>query len=406
MKALLRIDSKIRISQLIGVTGLSLMIMVFLTTCEDLYSPNLNNKYNEVLVVDGMITNAEPPYTVKLSLSSDVQTSERVRLSGYLPRILDDQGNVEVLTEIEPGTYSSSVDGMNGIVGRSYKIIMQSPDGKIYESDFEELKEPVGIEAVYPELEYVIADEYPYNIPGYRFIVDTYTANSDSTYLLWSMDETYKYEADYLIYFYYDGILHTFSNSDSLITCWKTGKVQTFYVDNTVGLSVPRFTHYPLHFVDTRTRRLSIRYSLLVHQYTINKKAYNFWNVIKAQNSEIGDLYSRQPYQLRGNIYNQDDKDELVMGYFMVAGLSQKRIFVDRPNPTIGMNYSICELTKNDYDDYAAMFLGGPLSSWPLYVTMDANGGRALPNQECIDCTQSGGSLEKPDFWEDFVLKK
>lgn len=386
--------------QLLEFVLMTITIVMF-TSCEEMYFPELNSKYEEVLVIDGSITNAEPPYMVKLSMSSNVQNSEFIALTGYKPRILDNLGNVEVLTETERGTYMTSANGMKGIVGRSYKFIMQSPTGKIYESDYEELKAPVGIQSVYTELEYKVVEEFPYNVPGYQFYVDTDIASSDSTYLLWTMDETYKYEADYLIYFYYDGILHPFQNSDSLKTCWISSQVYPFYIESTLGLSEPRFTQLPLHFVDTRTRKLSIRYSLLLNQYSISKKAYQFWNSIKEQSLEAGDLYARQPYQLRGNVYNTEDREELVLGYFMVAGISQKRIYVNRPDVTIEMYYDICELSLSDYEDYNWMFLGGPLSTWPLYITQNGNGVRALPVQECIDCTKSGGTLDKPDFWED-----
>jgi hypothetical protein len=215
------------------------------------------------------------------------------------------------------------------------------------------------------------------------------------------MDETYKFESDYLARFYYNGALHEFLNSDSLKTCWTSEKVFPFFVESTAGLSEPLFTNYPLHFVNTTTRRLSIRYSLLVNQYIISKSAFSYWTGVKQQNAEAGELYYTQPYQLRGNVYNPNNQDELVLGYFMVAGVSQKRIFVNKPAPPVKMYYPVCQLSESDYEAYGFMFLGGTSADWPLYVTQGPGGGRALPNQACIDCRQKGGSLDKPDFWED-----
>ena len=383
------------------MAAISFALGLFIASCEEPYLPQLDGKYYKVLVVDGMITNAAPPYTIKLSLSANVQEPEYIALAGYGVTIIDELGNDEILSETKPGTYVTSPIGMQGIVGRKYKITLQSPEGKTYESDYEELKEPVGIQSVYPELEYEHSAGYPYDIPGYQFYVDTYIAQTDSTYFLWSMDETFQYESDYLIHYLYDGILHIFYNTDSLKTCWKSGKVFPFFVESTTGLIEPRFTRYPLHFVNTKTRKLSIRYSLFINQYTISENAYRFWHGIKEQNIETGEMYTRQPYQLRGNIYNTNDKNELVLGYFMVAGVSQKRIYVNRPDPPVKMYYPVCRLGPTDYEDYGWMFLGGTPADWPLYVTEDAGGSRALPNQKCINCTLNGGTLEKPDFWED-----
>ena len=395
MKARNTIYNKNNLVQLLKMIFQSTVIVLLFVSCEERYWPELDGKYQNVLVIDGMITNGLPPYTVKLSLSTNVDTPEYIALLGYHVTIIDEQGNDEILTESENGTYISSPDGLQGIVGRKYKILLQSPEGKTYESDYEELADTVGIESVYAEPDYEQSETYPHDVPGYQFYIDTYTAQNDSTYLLWSMDETFKFESDYLIDFYYDVTLHVFPNSDSLKTCWYSGKVYPFFVESTTSLNEPRFTRYPLHFVNTKTRRLSIRYSLIVNQYTINKKAYEYWNGVKEQNTESGGLYYSQPYQMHGNVYNTSDQNELVLGFFIVAGVSQKRIFVNRPNPTIDMLYPICQLSQSDYEDYGWMFLGGTPADWPLYIT-EGPGGRALPNQECIDCTQKGGKLDKP----------
>ena len=379
-----------------------LLLMIFLMSCEERYIPELDGNYLNVLVVDGRITNAEPPYTVKLSLSSDVEGPQYITLSGYEVKIMDNLGNIEILSEPEAGTYVTSPDGIQGVIGREYKIILKSPDGKTYESNFEKIKDPVGIESVYTELEYEQIEEYPYNIPGYQFYIDTQIAQTDSTWLLWSLDETYKFESDYLIYFTYgsDGILRNFLNTDSLKTCWISEKVYPFFVESTSSLTEPQFIQYPLHFVSTETRRLSIRYSIMVNQYTISEEAYTFWNGVKEQNAGSGELYYSQPYQLSGNVHNANDQDELVLGYFMVAGVAQKRIYKNRPNPTVDMYYPFCTLSQPDYEDYGWMFVGAPPNN-TLYITRDANNRNALPNQTCIDCTKKGGKLEEPDWWED-----
>ncbi len=146
---------------------------------------------------------------------------------------------------------------------------------------------------------------------------------------------------------------------------------------------------------------MSIRYSLFINQYTINENAYRFWNNIKEQNEEAAELYSRHPYRILGNVFNVDDKDELVLGFFRVAGITQKRIYVHRQELSVKMYYPVYQLTENDYQAYGFMFLGGRDASGLFCITEDEFGNRTLPNQVCIDCTYKGTSLDKPDFWED-----
>jgi len=145
---------------------------------------------------------------------------------------------------------------------------------------------------------------------------------------------------------------------------------------------------------------LSIRYSLLTSQYSISKNAYTFWTNVKEQNENLGDLYSKQPFQIRGNIYNVNNSSEPVLGYFTVAGISQKRIFVNKPGPPVVMRYGECKLVEQDYMNFAVLFLTSP-AEWPEFATYDENGANAYPPQVCLDCREKGGTIEKPDFWID-----
>jgi hypothetical protein len=137
---------------------------------------------------------------------------------------------------------------------------------------------------------------------------------------------------------------------------------------------------------------------LLVSQLTISAEAYNYWNSLREQNENQESLYTMQPYQIQGNVKNISKPDEPVLGYFMAAGVSEQRIFVGRP-PLL-FHYSICELSEGDYDAMRLIRWTGK-DEWPLYITTDLNYALALPGQACIDCRQSGGTIIKPDFWED-----
>jgi hypothetical protein len=110
-------------------------------------------------------------------------------------------------------------------------------------------------------------------------------------------------------------------------------------------------------------------------------------------------LYSKQPFQIRGNISNIADSKEIVLGQFMVAGVSEKRVFVDKPPAPVKMRFPKCEFTDDVYQNFGAIFEFPP-SSWPMFATRGPKG-NALPNQWCMDCRESGGVIEKPDFWID-----
>ena len=152
---------------LLAFAGALLMFPV--TSCIDEYWPDITSNQN-LLVVDGTITNGQGPFTVKLSLSSGADIPKYNPLPGCEVSILDNIGSEYVLSETENGVYKTSAIA-EGIIGRSYKIKINSPDGKKYESVFDELKAPVLIDTVVGEVEEKLDPGYDYPLNGYQFYI-------------------------------------------------------------------------------------------------------------------------------------------------------------------------------------------------------------------------------------------
>jgi len=377
-----------------------LFLMVIVSpfySCIDEFSVEVDD-YENLLVVDGIITNRSEPVEVNLSLSSQSNNPEYIPYPGCEVSIFDNSGDVIELIETTEGTYVS-VESDFGVTGMSYKIKIIIPSGKHYESEFEVLKPATEIDSVYAVVESKLAPNINYELNGYQFYINTKNAQDENTYYLWRLEQTYKFNSDFMIYKYYNGEMHLFEPTDSLYTCWKTDKINDIFVYGTAGLTNPNLIQYPLNYVSTEERELSIRYSLLIHQYTIGEKAYNFWNDVYTQNSGEATLYTQQLYQIRGNVKNISDELEPVLGYFNVAGVDSRRIFVNRPTG-VDFNYSICVIGDGDYDAYKYIRWTDK-RTWPLYVCVDNNYRSALPQQICLDCRQKGGTIAKPEYWID-----
>ena len=379
----------------------SILFLMIIPACEDPYWPELGEKYDNLLVVEGRISNQPGPYTVKLSHSTTLLYPKYFPLEGFEVVIEDDEGNSETLSETESGVYQTAPNGIRGITGRSYRLLLNGPDNQSYISDFEILREPMPIDTIYTDIEYTNSDYHTFDIPGYRFFINTQTGNEDTTYIRWQLEETYEYTSDFKIYFYYDGVLHDFSDPDSLHTCWLTEPVYEIFTASTAGLNNPIIADYPLHYVSFEQREISIRYSLLIKQLTLSENAYTYWKDVADQNTSGGEFYTSLPYQIKGNVHNVNDGDEIVLGYFEVAGEDRLRVFINRPAPPQQMYYPICELTEGDYKEYGEMFRIKDWREWPRYVVVDLYGNRAVPQKFCSDCREKGGKIEKPDFWID-----
>ncbi|MCP4178358.1 MAG: DUF4249 domain-containing protein, partial [bacterium] len=334
-------------------------------------------------------TNEQGPYIVKLSSSTSVTNPEKTNISGAVITIFDNEGNSEILLENSPGEYKTAENGIQGIVGRSYKVRIEMLEGITYESNFQELLMPENIDSIFVKKEYHLNKETGNEETGYQFYVKSQITVPG---LLWQLIETYEYNSDYqILYTYLNGALEEFPNSDSLYTCWQTKKVNQIYSYKNQN-SKAEITEYPLHYLSAETKKLQIRYSLLLKEYSIGLDEVNYWSAIQEMNSQGGLLLTQQPYQIAGNVKNIIKEDDFVLGYFSVASVSNKRIFVE----PIRAEYYI----SNCYVD---SYLLGNLLAFNLpgehYVTEDEITGKGVISEYCTDCTQKGGVLKKPDFW-------
>jgi hypothetical protein len=369
-----------------------LPLVLFLNSCVEEFRPDLD-EINQFLVVDGGISNIEGPYTIKLSISSGLDIISPEPISGAIVSIVEEDGMEEILTEVEPGTYMTKEGGIQGIIGHSYKLMLEI-EGKKYESEYEVIREPTAIKSIDAELEYRSFPDATEEVPGIQFYVNSEVSKDPETYFLWLQEGTYKYKSSLLIYYEFNGFISEFNNHDSLQTCYLTYRIHEIQTANTNNLEVPEIKAKPLHFLPANDRKLKIRYSLLTSQLSVSKAAYEFWYGLERQTKNNTSLHTSQPYQIRGNVKNMNDSTEAVLGYFLVSGQSQKRIFLDRPNE-VEIYIEDCAL---DYMGYAYIFWTRQ-PEWPIYITQGASGARAIAAKGCMDCRRTGGVLEAPSFW-------
>jgi len=353
----------------------------------------------KILVVDGSITNEPGPYTINITQSSKVINSEKDPYIGCNVKIIDNKGNSELLTEISPGEYVTDINGIQGEIGTSYKLSVVSSDGREYETTFQEMQEPLEIDSLYANVETKEVYGDPLGLKGYQFYVDTKESPNKENYFLWQISETYEYTTDFSLYAIEDYMgFHiinqdTASMFDHLKHCWESEKVHTIYTAETSSLNSSTINQQKLNFVGADSRRLSIRYSMNLRQFTINEEAYLFWKNIEDQISEENPLYSSQPRNIMGNLINKQNPDETTFGFFTVASVKERRIFVNRPLD-VPISYEVCfvnidERTMRDLHDENGV----------VYFVFNEDDIMGSIKKSCFDCRNIGGELSKPDFW-------
>jgi len=155
-----------------------LLIPLLFLACEEKFDPGIV-EYENLLVVDGLMHNGTGPYTVKLSYSTAVSDPQFLPVTGCTVMINDHYGNTTPLTESEPGIYTTAESKLRGETGVDYKLNIQTPEGKHYESDWEMIRPSVGIDTIYTQYEYRSDPDISHTIEGYQFFISSETAEAD-----------------------------------------------------------------------------------------------------------------------------------------------------------------------------------------------------------------------------------
>ena len=406
-----------------GYRSLLTLISVFLLcTCIEPYNPKLGG-FTSLLVVDGLITDSNNSYTIKLSRTFQDQITAPLMITDATVFITDNYENSTYLKSIGNGIYKTDSTEFNGIPGRTY-VLHISTDGGYYESEPCIMQSVPEIDSIYFEKGEDLINNGTQSNQGIRIYIDS-KACDDNQSIRWVVDETWKFKVPYPKRF-------NFNMADSSVTdvedvkefCWKSRKVGDIliYTDYT-GQSLP-IRKEPLLFVASdQSDRLLIQYSILIKQYSISKKEFDFWNNLKQVNESGEDIFAKQPFTVISNIKNINDPKERILGYFQVSAVKQKRKFITF-NDVLGLNlpffHNSCEQFVKDPFSWPLGFAESP-PTWaqiysmfciaenyyfvePHYSSSPGNkhniSEMVFAKPECANCELSGTST-KPDFWID-----
>src|SRR5690606_35363898 len=91
-----------------------------------------------------------------------------------------------------------------------------------------------------------------------------------------------------------------FPNEDVSV-CWKYANSSTILLGSSAKLQSAVISEKPLTTIPAGHEKLAKRYSILVKQYAIDKKAYEFYSLMKKNTESLGSIFDPQPSEIRGN---------------------------------------------------------------------------------------------------------
>jgi hypothetical protein len=177
----------------VGHKSIIIVVALFLLcTCIDPYSPKLKG-YSSLLVVDGLITDANTSYTVKLSRTFQAQNSTPSWVSDAIVFITDDAGANSNLINRGSGIYTTDSTLYMGVPGRTYVLNIKTIDGAEYESDACLMQSVPDIDSIYFAKDDQVINNETQTEEGVEIYLDSKEGDNNQ-YYRWDFDETWKFK--------------------------------------------------------------------------------------------------------------------------------------------------------------------------------------------------------------------
>jgi hypothetical protein len=300
------------------------------------------------------------------------------------------------LTERAGAIYTNT--GLNLNSSQQYRLYIKTREGKEYASDYVKVRIAPPIDSVGWVRE---------NNNGLQIYVNTHDPKNNTWYYRWTTEETWEYHSVYYtsIDYTHDPVTNRlgikFRRPDrqvepKLFTCWKGENSTSLVLGSSVKLSIDSI-HKPLIQIPFGSWKLSVLYSVLIKQYALSKEEYEFLDKMKKNSEETGNIFGRQPSELKGNVRCLSNPSEPVIGFIGIANRQEKRIWISRRDVPDWRYFMECEIYDIPIDsiyDYASYTPVTP-------TTIDVAGNidtYMVATPSCVDCT-TRGSNTKPTFW-------
>lgn len=353
-----------------------LLIALLLTGCITDFIPEVKGT-RDILVVEGTITNGTSIFRLSRSVSiTDTLKGDHMITDAWLGVERDD-GLIIPATNLGHGSYSVATGELDPQA--SYRLRFTIGD-KPYHSTF---LSPVETAAI---------DSVTYRKKGLgkplEILVSTQGEKKGSPYYRWNYWETWEIKAPiFAKHGYIDGKLTLFSMLTSLNTyyCWGRDSSKVMLLETTDKLSENRVDRKKLFEIPCDDERISILYHLRVSQTQLHEEAYDYFRAMQEAIERTGDLFSLvMSGGENGNVFNDNDPDELIIGYVDVATTTWTELFIP-------YDFDLYEPKP----EYCTIFeQGKDVQAW---VDYDKKTFSTFP---CVDCrTRLHASKERPEGW-------
>lgn len=363
------------------------VILLAAVSCRQRYDPPVISSGAVFLVVEA---NLNPQGLTSILLTRSVPLGKGSAIKPELGALVTVEGkdnSIRQLSGIGNGRYNNANLGLT--IGSEYRLHIKTGDGKDYLSDYIKARKTPVIDSIGYELE----------SGGLRVQAYAHDITKQSRYYRWDFEETWEIHSIFSSSYIYDASIKDIRNrifpDEDVSVCWKYETSSAIILANSTRLADDNIYKAPVQFIPNGSEKLAVRYSILLRQYALDREAYNFYELMKKNTEDIGNIFSPQPSEIRGNIKNVNDDKEYVLGYVTASTVEEQRKFIQIP----WHFFQLCEITRvPDIPDSIKFFFGpgGPLIPFAYDFPPPTYSGSS---PQCVDCTRRGGSTKKPSYW-------
>jgi hypothetical protein len=397
---------------------LVIFLIITFSKCVEPYVPELDG-YESLLVVEGLITNDNSSYTVKLSKTIKDQITLPEVISDATVFISDENSVITYLENAGEGSYKTDSLEFQGTIGKTYTLHILTTEGNKYESEPYTMEPVSAIDNIYYARDQEIGSNGIVINQGLRIYLDS--RGGTNKYYRWDFEETWKFKVPNPKKYDYVSETLFVPVADVNDYCYKMQKSREILIYSAYTGKSDQVEGQTVFFIDPeKSDRLLLQYSILMRQYSISEKEYDFWYNMKQINERGGDIYSLQPFPVISNIHNVNDPGERVLGYFQVSAVMEKRKFIPFSEIS-GMNFPTyrnpCKRIEMAPKDYPRSLFSPPLTWDDLYemycISSDyyfveplfKAGSNELEKMifakpDCANCELTGIQT-KPEYWID-----
>ncbi|MCW3113548.1 MAG: hypothetical protein JWR18_1944 [Segetibacter sp.] len=370
---------------------ITIMVVLAWSGCKERFDARLSPSQTNFLVVEGVI-NASGITTINLSRTVPLSDSSRIKRELNAQVTIAGQDNsVFPVRAKGNGVYAS--DALNLNANQKYRLQIKTSSGGDYLSEYLAVKQTPPIDSV----------SWKQKNLGVDISVNTHDNRNSTRYYKWEYQETWEIHSAYLnSYQYANGVvtLRPFGESTKLYYCWLYQNSNSILVGTSAHLANDVISFAPLQQIPLISEKLKVRYSILVQQYAIDEKAYNFYKMMKSNTETLGSIFDPQPSEVTGNIFSVNNPKEKVVGFVSVATMEQKRIFIENSQLSGVFYRDFCEstLVPNNRDSIKYYYEYAGLLPYAAEQTGFTIVGYHSSIPTCVDCRLRGSNV-KPSYW-------